>query len=48
MAIMGLGVPEILLIIVIAGIFFFGAPKVKEWLNTFKETKKEAKKIVDE
>lgn len=48
MGILGLGTQEIILIAVVGAIFLFGAPKVKEWLNTFKETKKEAKQITSE
>ena len=44
---LGLGTPEIILIAVVAAIFFFGAPKVKEWMAAFKEHKKEAKKIIE-
>ncbi len=48
MALFGLGTPEIILLLVVAAIFFFGAPKVKDWLSTFNKTKKEAKKMVKE
>jgi Sec-independent protein translocase protein TatA len=45
--VLGLGVPELIIIIVAAALFFFGAPKVKEWIDTFKKTKNEAKEIVE-
>lgn len=44
--VLGLGVPELLFIAVIAGIFLFGAPKVKEWVDTFKSQKKAAVEII--
>ena len=42
--VLGLGTPEIILIIVILAVFFFGLPKVKEWVEAFKSAKKETKK----
>lgn len=48
MGIFGLGTPEIILLALIAGIFFFGLPKMKEWFKAFTEAKTEAKKIVSE
>jgi len=44
--VLGLGTPEIIFIAVIAAIFFFGAPKVKEWADTFKNQKKAAVDII--
>lgn len=48
MGMLGLGTPEIILIAVVAIIFLFGAPKVKQWFETFKATKKEAKEVLAE
>lgn len=42
----GLGIPELLIIGAVVLIFFFGAPKVKEWFDTFFKAKKEATDIV--
>lgn len=44
----GLGIPELLIIGAIILVFFFGAPKVKEWFDTFFKAKKEATDIVSE
>ena len=44
--VLGLGVPELIFIAVVAGIFLFGAPKVKEWVDTFKSQKKAAMDII--
>jgi hypothetical protein len=42
----GLGITEIVALIVIGGIvFFFGKPKIKEWLSLGKELKQEANEI---
>lgn len=41
----GLGTPEIVMLIIVGAIFLFGAPKAKEWWNTFKNVKNEAKEI---
>ena len=44
--VLGLGVPELIFIAVVVGIFLFGAPKVKEWVDTFKSQKKAAVDII--
>jgi len=33
--VLGLGTPELVIIALIAIVFFFGLPKVKEWVDTF-------------
>ncbi len=48
MSAFGLGTPEIILIVAVIALFFFGRPKVMEWVKTFKETKQEAKKMLSE
>jgi len=39
--VLGLGMPEVVIIALVAIVFFFGLPKVKEWVDTFSKTKKE-------
>ena len=39
--VLGLGMPEVVMIVLVAIVFFFGLPKVKEWVDTFSKTKKE-------
>jgi len=45
--VLGLGTPEIALILVAVGIFFFGLPKMKEWVSAFKKKKEDAKEILE-
>lgn len=37
--VLGLGMPEIIIIALVVIVFFFGLPKVKEWVDTFKKDK---------
>lgn len=46
--VLGLGMPEIVIIVLAGGIFFFGMPKVKEWITMFKENKNQAKDLMKE
>jgi hypothetical protein len=43
---LGLGTTEIVLIVLAGGIFFFGLPKVKEWVEAFKSHKEQAKEVL--
>jgi len=43
-----LGAPEIILIIVVIAIFFFGKDKVLDWARTFGSAKKEFSKAATE